>query len=1321
MASQFSTNTAADKKKALQVRQEYNQKRLNREAAKKPNSAEEKLDELLKEISPMSDLQKNTKPLMPGDTIEESLNIGNRTQRISGMGGVTTTANGTAMPNSTFIEEAERRKNDRNFPGNQVQSEEITAADRFDVGGGQANSIPQFAESGLAAPQSRSQMQFNQGANVQYQDGVNPNARMGLIDVLSSSKPNLSNVANNVPLEYRRDKLSPVIYETKFNNLRGFAEKFKTNFDGLLASDQALQNPVDMEAIQSMLLRNNVSPRTLTELLYNNIAPASQLMDGNSPMGLAGAMILAVLQSSASAKVAQDRRIKDLNQTPANQADLDSWSKDDRDAYRNLENEMYNETVAGQKSIGYLIAQAGAMKMTGNEMALLGEIAQKVAMDTFGEEMFVKLPSVLGDRIQLTEKMAAWVNEDQNMMNYLLNIPPKLPRVGDEGIIDYSDSKTDFRAKGIPDAYNEWMQNKDISTEHFEELHRRALNVLNNTPHTTLNAQSRGLGLMLGFNSQTGEFTNNVLTALFDHKEYKAIQYGGETGRRTQAVSKYDIVTDSMKEMRDFSDTEKDNLVNLNIKAAIEYIGSQIRFDHFVGNNYRFYHEAQVMSPTSHLARSLLGSGSFIKYETTNPEHMMKLKAGIMTMIGMKASGSKMKLSSAFFDARADAFDANIEEWVHKYGDIVEDMTMLDGSVEGAQLELDLVRELQDETSQTAQAMKDLIEYGQNLEGYYTVNAVIEAVKLQQAINKGVELYNSNYMFEVDGTSNGLSINALLTAERDMLAMTGVTEFLLQQDGVWKDGYTYPPQYNDKGDLIPQSDTSGINMLTEPKPPERLTDAIIKMLEKDSSPAKRNLLRIGVKSNLISDSSSKSTMTPAMYGAGDKNAYKIISEAYGELLVEDPSVEKQLLDPYEGGFSSREEIINTLAGLNWSALTGITGNLRTYNGLQTQFMDRILKQYEASFGRTYEGVYDLHPPVTVLDSGYIMRHGEPVQTIHGPELALPANLPGSPSKVMRQMTNMIDPLGKKRNKTTGKLYSYNGALTGAAVKITHHVDAHMVMQMMLRQFTENPGAADGVMGGVLMQMYDGFFGAPMYAEYMDRTLNEEFVNLGYRINNITALVDSAEAQGYDLTNTEMRTIIAEMKNLEINGQNLLKQGYGPGGGLSVNQFQIMRGRTVKSANVTPEGKILDYNFDNSLINQPFLPRTGDKRRHSNNKQEFRNTKIYNIEPGETASERAAKTIEKATRLDGRERKKVKRVDPIRVGNFHAKAAIFKIGDKVVVQNRQIGGLLGKGVIASFDSDQFGKFVGYTVRMENGKKHRVKPNEITADRLNDLPF
>ena len=106
--------------------------------------------------------------------------------------------------------------------------------------------------------------------------------------------------------------------------------------------------------------------------------------------------------------------------------------------------------------------------------------------------------------------------------------------------------------------------------------------------------------------------------------------------------------------------------------------------------------------------------------------------------------------------------------------------------------------------------------------------------------------------------------------------------------------------------------------------------------------------------------------------------------------------------------------------------------------------------------------------------------------------------------------------------------------------MTHGTDAFMVANSVMRAAAENPGLADGIEGNVMLQMYDGFFASPMYADWMDKTLNEEFLNLGYKVNNLSALVKSAEAQGYDLSTRKMRALRNKIRNIEKNGRQLLK-------------------------------------------------------------------------------------------------------------------------------------------------------------------------------------
>jgi hypothetical protein len=99
-------------------------------------------------------------------------------------------------------------------------------------------------------------------------------------------------------------------------------------------------------------------------------------------------------------------------------------------------------------------------------------------------------------------------------------------------------------------------------------------------------------------------------------------------------------------------------------------------------------------------------------------------------------------------------------------------------------------------------------------------------------------------------------------------------------------------------------------------------------------------------------------------------------------------------------------------------------------------------------------------------------------------------------------------------------------------------------------------------------MYDGFFGAPMYADWMDVTLNQEFLNLGYEVNNLSALVDSAEAQGYDLKTPRMKQLTAQMAGLELKGRKALEQGKYK----HINQF-IIKGLVKPTGTKTVEGKV----------------------------------------------------------------------------------------------------------------------------------------------------
>ena len=1275
---------------------------------KEEQEAKTELETLLSDF----EAQRRTLPVPEGQEAKTSFNPGMRTQVRLGKGAYTA-KDGTTLSLADMEIEANRRSAEVDFPLNEGGTA-LTPRDMFDVEGlaydagvgelGMLDTIDSNEQ--VTFENTAEQMRFNRGANRQLEEGFDPSTqRNNLVDLLASPKSNYGIIAGDVPHMYKRADLDPVGMKNKFHVIKDGTERVKRKVDNLFGREMQLQNPMDQAAIQEMLIKNNVSSRTLTELLYNKIAPANQLMEGNSPNGLGGAIFLATLQHYADAQIASDRRIELLDRYPKDQKELDGWSKDDRQAFENLANEIYKEEMGGQKSIGYLIAQAGNMELTGPEMSILSEIAKKVMVDEFGAEYFTRMPTVLGERVMLTKSMTRWVNEDRNMMMFLLNEPLKLPRVGEAGRIPLDKSKLDHRFKGITNQLTPWLEGQDIEGELNKELHELAIHILNDTPHTTLNTQSRLHAMLMGFNSQTGEYENNTTSSMYDHKEYKNIQYQGEQGNRNRDVEKYDMATGEMRPIRDFSDTEKDTLAQLNLKSAVEYIDNQIRFDHFVGSNFRFYHEASVLNPTNHSARAFLGAGSYIEYKTGSAKDMMKLKAGIMTMVDQKVPGSQVKYEQTWFPARAKAFDENITDWVHRFGDLVEAFSALDGANVPPGLEVEMTRMLQDPDSPLAQASKDLLTFGQEHNGYYSTNAVIEAVKLQLAIEKGSKVYMSNYMFEVDGTSNGLALNALFVAEMEVLAMTGITDFIVNQET----GYNYPDQYDEKGNVI--VDTSSLNILTAPKPYEMLTQIAVGMLDAASAPAKRALLRIATENGILSDKASKKQITKGSYGSGRTKSRETVEALYTEVINRDPSIEEEL---FNEGYGQRSEIIRDLAKVNWGALTKITGELRDYGNVQQQFLTEIVEQYTESLQP--DGTYDLPPPATTLDGGYILRHGEPVSTIHGPELALPSSLPGSDTQIFRQMTNMIDPEGLKRDKETGKLVGHLSAVTGGPVKMTHHVDAFMVLNYALRAWAENPGAADGVVGGILMQMYDGFFGAPMYADWMDKTLNEEFLNLGWKVNNVSALIDSAERQGYNLKKRRMPKIISELYGFEAKGRKMLANLSKDG--IHGNQFQINGGAHLVESHLDTEGYVKGFGFFDSE-----WATKGIKAIHVSSKSKPILRRTYVQPKGESQEEIEENIKDKQRRIKKRLAANEKHTNQIRVGGYNSRLPKFKVNDKVTWYtvhpdiSKVKDGAKSKGVIdrMSIAPSKFNTLpdqIMYVIRMDSGKTMMIHQDRLS---------
>jgi len=1032
----------------------------------------------------------------------------------------------TAVPYEILQKRIEDiQRTDRRNPINNARfMRQESAEDYVNIMGAQQQAIPSLMKDIPNLPFQDTM----RGIGINYADDFNPNTQQNaLVGALHAE--NLEEwVADNVGPQNLRTHFNPKLIARDIEVIRGWSNRFKNFFDKKYAGDMSLKDPVELAAMQRLLLSKGYTPATFSEFLYKRVAPASQLMEENSPAGLSGAMVTSVLQFLANARKTTNLEMAEIVNYPKTQAEYDALTDKQKHGVRGLEEDLWRKQQGGDKQIGHLIAQAGNMILSGQELGLVGATALESVVEAFGEEMFIKVDMATGPMTVLSDFAYQFVNDNPDLFNTLLNEPPKLPRIGKDNLVEQKD--VDYRGKAVAHVLRKWKNNNTFDTEEATLLNKVILQGLDNTPFTTLSTQSQVHGFLSGHSLATGVTRPNSTSVLYDSPEFKNILHGGEEGSRSREYDRFNPVTGEMERVRDFSDTEKDTKYNLNLVHARKWVGEQIRFNHFMGSNVRFYIEANVLNPSDHFSRAILGAGSYISYNTKNKKHVSDLKAGIMTMTGMKVPGKGLiKYDRIEFPERAKGFDEHVEDWQAKYGILVTAALELDNHYT-PEFETRILETLENPDSEMSLAAKDLLEFGEANNGYYTVNAVIEAVKFKMALDKGREVFKSNFMFEADGTSNGLAINALFIANSEILQMTGVTDFIVNPE------HGFGVQHN---------------LLTRNSPPEEHAELVQGWMTDQVKPAWQELLRLGLEHGFIGASSSKSHTLEGSYGAGYDSAIETSGLQFDEIMKTNPEVMGMLRDK---GWRSEDEVKAALGQINWDSLVGITKELRRYNGLQSQFMAEVLIQYEAD--------PSLPAPVTTLDSGFLMRHGVPAPTVHGIQMFTPDGTP------VRQLQNVVNPLGKKRKPGSAFLDEYPGAQTAAPVKMTHATDAYMVGNVVLRGLNENPGLKDGVKGNVLLQMYDGFFGAPMYADWMDVTLNQEFLNLGYEVNNLGALVDSAEAQGYDIKTPRMKQLTAQMAGLELEGRKALEQGKWK----HINQFQI-KGLVKPTGTKTVEGKV----------------------------------------------------------------------------------------------------------------------------------------------------
>jgi len=196
-------------------------------------------------------------------------------------------------------------------------------------------------------------------------------------------------------------------------------------------------------------------------------------------------------------------------------------------------------------------------------------------------------------------------------------------------------------------------------------------------------------------------------------------------------------------------DRVKDTIFNDNMDWAEAMKGNVFYYNHFLGDNNRFYIEQFTGNYHSHkLIRAALQSDVIEMYSTDNTAELNELKAGIVKKFGHNVG----------VEEAVRIFDGNAKAW--------SDMIL------NARENGDAVISL---------AAKE--------DGWSSVSAMVEATKLREhleGIKNGTKtnpIYSSKFLTHVDGTGNGLAHNALQSGDFKTASLTNINPYFNAPEG----------------------------------------------------------------------------------------------------------------------------------------------------------------------------------------------------------------------------------------------------------------------------------------------------------------------------------------------------------------------------------------------------------------------------------------------------------------------------------------------------------------------------------------------------------
>jgi len=930
-------------------------------------------------------------------------------------------------------------------------------------------------------------------------------------------------------------------YQTNFaDDFLDYTEKFSQDYNEDMQPQMRLSDPANRSRMQLIMSKaGHKNWNSLTHLNFTVLQGAKQNMESNIPGGLAAAMLLGTLFNLHEGELARSRPMQTLIEegiVPSNTSEYEALTEEQKEGFKALEAAAFFEETGSEKGIGYLIAQAGGLRMTGGQINLLGTVAKNQVMKTFPDWFIDNEAITQGainnldiDNLRLSRGMMRFVGDNLQMIKFLMKIPLKPVRTERRA---WSETQLNL-SKPKQDILHNLYSGKNFTSPEKEDYAKLAQWALENNARTIYTPGLMLENLFHGMDPDSAIETPNLITPLLEGKGKGFKNIKNKTHENGEATTPHNRVKFMMKfteeggvKVADFGDINMDTKRQHDLFLANKFSRGATYFVDYNRAEHRFYERTDGLNTDDHWARAMTGSGVFIDFKIDGKSrearvHLELIKAGLMRNIGMKVPGKGLKYDMYNLAENAKGYDENIIDWQRKYSRLVDLAEGFQNKTFSWEQEQFFREKFFDPDNELTLAATDFIEMSRDLNGIYTRNAIIEAIRLKKALDKGAPVFRSNIMTSADGTNHGLAMQAMIIAFSRILEGTGLSVHLIGDSAAIARGEKKVEPYGGEGGLLagagPAYDQAAISAAD--------------YFETSSIPALKQLGKILYDNGLLGREGSKDPVMVSAYGAGEGKIMRLGTKAIADVIKENPEV----LDKLNDIRLNQSDVGQHIGKSSWNSITETIGPIQAYTRDKQEFMNNLIAQKILN--------PNLPNPKWISPSGEIITFGAAVATAHGPTYESEyGNIPAT-----REVNLTLEATGRKYDPETAKLRGQFSASTQFAPKSIHPYDGNQVENMVYRQLVSNPGEAYGHMGPVFIPKHDGYYFSPMFLPIMDLDLNETFLNIGFKFDVTDNMVHINRKLGYDMEFAgtadveSMTTIISRLKTEEARGKEAIKQ------------------------------------------------------------------------------------------------------------------------------------------------------------------------------------